>query len=293
MKKMRYAVGVDIGGTTIKAVLINDKNRIIKKIETPIQRGKGKKGIIKNVFFCVENMISGIQRRQIIGIGIGAAGLVNRKKGILVHSPNIKQLNKTPIKKIIEKKFKIKTKIENDANCAALAESRANKKRNLVCLTLGTGVGSGIILNNKMYYGKGGGAEFGHTVIEKEGIKCVCGNRGCLEEYVSARAICRTAKKYGIKENDVKKIEELARKNKKARLVFEEMGKNLGIGLANIVNIFDPELIILTGGISKAADFFLKTAVKELNSRAWFKPCTVKVSKLNSYGGAIGAALLF
>lgn len=291
--KMKYLIGVDVGGTTITSVLVNSKKKIIKKVKFLTQRDKGKKIAIKNILESISFLIGSIPKNKIKGLGIAFPGLVDRKKGIVINCPNLSILNNTNIFNIIKKHHKFKCRIENDANCAALAEYRFNKKPTLVCLTLGTGLGSGIIINNKLYYGKENASEIGHITIEKNGLRCFCGNRGCLEEYVSVRAIIREAKKYKIKIDDIKTIAELARKNKKYRPIFEEFGRNLGIGLANIINIFDPDLIILTGGLSYNSDLFLKSAIKEMKSRARFKPCPIKVSNLKEYIGAFGATSLF
>ena len=286
---MKYSIGVDVGGTTIVAVLLKGK-KIVKKLKIPTEKHKGKRKVISNILLIINKLISDIPKKQIIGVGVGFPGLVSKEKGRVLNCPNVSVINKTNIVKLIRGKFKLKCKIENDANAAALAESRLNKKNNLICISLGTGIGGGIIINGELYTGRGNGAELGHMIIDKNGAKCSCGNNGCLEAYISQRAILGDAKEF--KFNNVKELAEFARENNKAKKAFIEMGKNLGVGLANIVNIFDPEIIILTGGVTGAADLFLKTALIEMNKRTWFKPCPVKVSKSREFIGAVGAGFL-
>jgi len=271
-EKMR--IGIDLGGTNIKAVVMKG-NKIIKK-QTAQTTKKTSRQIIKIIK-------QASQGRKINSIGIAVPCIINRKKGRIIQCVNLPWLKQLNIKKI---------RIENDANCAAIAASRAYKKKNLVCLTLGTGAGGGIIIDNKLYTGRGNAGEIGHMSIDINGRKCQCGNKGCLEEYVSARGILKTARQKGIAEKDIIKLAEKARKQKKYKKIFEQMGKELGAGMANIINILNPELIVLTGGLTNSADLFLKTAKKEIKQRALAAPCDVKISKLKEQTGAIGAAMI-
>jgi len=261
-------IGIDIGGTNIKAVLMKG-NKIIKKHKTETTK-KTKEQILE--------IIQRLSEGQIKEIGIAVPCTINKDR---LKCSNLPWLKKLKIKNV---------KIENDANCAAIAAGRIYKKKNLVCLTIGTGVGGGIIINNKIYKGKGNAGEIGHMSIDLNGRKCRCGNKGCLEEYISARGISKTAKQKGIKEKNIIKLAEKARKNKKHKQVFLQMGKELGAGLANITNTLNPEIIVLTGGITKAADLYLSKAKKEMKKRALVEPCRVIVAKEEI--GAIGAAML-
>ncbi len=186
--------------------------------------------------------------------------------------------------------------LENDANCMALGESTfgyGKNIKNLVCVTLGTGVGAGIVINNKIYTGRSNAGELGHITIDINGYKCKCGRRGCLEEYVSARGIKRTAKKLGINKN-ILEIYEMAKLGSiKAKKVYETTGTYLGIGLSTLVKLLDPDLIVIGGGISNAGDLILKPAVKEMKKRTFFRTPSVKIAKLKDNAGAIGAACLF
>lgn len=263
-------IGIDLGGTNIKAVLMKG-NRIIKKHKTETTKNTSKQ---------IQQIIQKLSKGKIKQTGIAVPCTIERKKGKLA-CPNLPWLKKLKIKN---------TKIENDANCAAIAASKIYKKKNLVCLTIGTGVGGGIIINSKLYKGKGNAGEIGHMSIDLNGRKCRCGNKGCLEEYISARGISKTAKQKRIKEKNTIKLAEKARKNKKYKQVFLQMGKELGAGLANITNTLNPELIVLTGGITKAADLYLTEAKKEMKKRTLAQPCKIIIAKEEI--GAIGAAML-
>lgn len=293
---MKYRIGVDAGATKISAGLVKD-NKIVKKIKVPTEQERGKNQVIKNILKTISVVCEGINKKDIESIGIGLAGPVNHKKGVLKVAPNIKGLKDFPIKRVIEKYAEIRTIVENDANCIALAESRYFRCKNLLALTLGTGVGGGIIIDGKIYHGKDYAGELGHMVIDYKGYKCSCGNNGCLEEYCSGRSVERIAKKYFGKKIHPLEVQKMAEKgNKKAIRVYKEFGTYLGIGLASYVNIFNPERIVIGGGIGRAWKLFLPSAISEMKRRAFqVSSSTVKVvpSKLEvDEVGILGAALL-
>jgi glucokinase len=287
---MKYAIGIDFGASKIAIGLVKGKN-IVKKLKFSTESNKGKRYTLKKLFDGINLVMSGIRNKDIIGIGIGVVGPLDYKKGILIKPTNLKGWGIVPLKKLIEKKIKVKTKLDNDANVAALGEHIFYKK-DLICLTLGTGVGSGIIINGKIYHGKGGAAEIGQTIIKQGGIKTTCIAPGCFEEYVGKRYYYRLSKKYFKKKLEPKEIENLAKKgNKKAKRIFNETGYYLGIGLANVINIFDPELIVLTGGLSKARNLLLNPAMKVVKKYSLFKTKIV-ISKLREDAAILGAAYL-
>lgn len=293
---MTYRIGVDAGGTKISAGLVAG-NRMIKKIKIPTEQGRGRNQVIKNILKAISIVSQGIKKKEIEMIGIGLAGPVDSRNGILKVAPNIKGLQNLPIKKIIEKTLDIKTIVENDAKCVALAESRQFRCKNLIALTLGTGVGGGIIIDGKIYHGSGYAGELGHIVIDYKGYKCTCGNNGCLEEYCSGRGVERLAKKYFGKAIHPLEVQRRAEKgNKKAIRVYNEFGAYLGIGLADYVNIFNPEIIVIGGGIGRAWRLFLPSAIKEMKKRAFeVSSSSVKVvpSKLEvDEAGILGVSLL-
>ncbi|MGV8152567.1 MAG: ROK family protein [Candidatus Nanoarchaeia archaeon] len=283
-------VGVDIGGTKMLAILFDGKKAVkLEKLETEQKKNKFVKEIIK----VIEDISRGY---KIEGIGLGLPGLLDRKNGEIINLPNLHMKN-IPIKKIVEKHFKVPVIIEKDANCMAIAEHRlglAKSRKNAIVLTLGTGIGGGFILNNNLYIGRGCAAEVGHMNIEPEGYLCNCGNKGCLEEYISGRAIMRLAKNMGINAKNPREVEFLARDgNKKAREVYKKIGYYLGVGIASIVVLFDPEIIILSGSLIKAHDLFLEETIKTARKKVFFKTLPeIKLSNLDN-SPALGAACLF
>ncbi|MAG50856.1 hypothetical protein CL621_04440 [archaeon] len=287
-----YIVGLDLGGTNIGVGLLKN-NKIVKFLKLPTHANQGKGVVINQIIKAIELIISGIDKKNISGIGLGVPGPCDYKKGVLINPPNLPFRN-VNLKNIIKKRFKKKVIMENDAGCAALAEKRfgvGKNKKNFILLTLGTGIGGGLIINNELYHGLGNGGELGHISIKSDGPKSKCGNDGCLEVLASGTAIVKRAKKILGKELKARELAQLARKgNKKARRVLEESGKYLGIGLANFVNIFNPELIILSGGVWDSGDILLNFAKKEMKKRALFNT-EVVWSKLKE-PGVLGAASL-
>ncbi len=285
-----YIIGVDFGATKINTVLINKQGKLIKKLK--LKTKKRKQEIIEQVLDSIEK----ISDKDVIGIGIGVPGILNKERTEILSLPNISDWEKIKLKDIIEKKTRKKVMLENDANCMALGESmfgHGKNVKNLVCVTLGTGIGTGIIINNKIYSGRSNAGEFGHITIDVNGYKCKCGRRGCLEEYVSVRGIKRIAKKLGINKNILEIYETAKLGNKKAKKVYEISGTYLGVGLAIVAKLLDPDLIVIGGGISNAGNLILKPSVKEMKKRTFFKTAPVKIVKLKDNAGAIGAACLF
>ena len=260
-------IGVDIGGTEIKAGTIN-KGKLVDKaiVKTP----KTKKEIIKKILF----VIGLLDNPKVNAIGIGCPGPADYEKGIIGNTLNL-PLKRVNLKKIAAEKFKKKVLMENDANCFVLGEAVRLKKRNVVGLTLGSGVGGGIVIGNKLYRGNGNAGELGHCTIKYDGPKLDF-NQGGLESYVSAKAI---KMEYG------KNPEEL--KSKKA---WNEIGEKIGIGVSNLINSFDPDAVVLGGGISKAFKLFKDGMNKEIKKRAIRK---VKVVRGNEDSGIVGAGSLF
>lgn len=283
---MKSIIGVDIGGTTIKAGAVS-KSRVIKKVKLETEANKGKSRVINNIISSIERLMN----EEITAICIGCPGPLNYKTGLIGKTPNL-PLQGVNLKKIIENKFKKKVYIDNDANCFALAEAvlGAGRKYNYVVgLTLGTGFGSGLVINRGIYHGKCFATEIGHATINFNGPKSKCGNDGCLESYVSTRGILSRTK--GL---DIKRLEELSNLassgNKKALAVWKETGFYLGIGVANVINILNPDIIVIGGQIANAWPFFSKEMRETVKKRALFD-CKIVKSKLRD-AGILGAGLL-
>jgi glucokinase len=274
-------IGIDIGGSSIKAGLIS-KNKIIKKakIKTPIKR----KEFLEAIFYVVDELFSS----KVNFIGMGCPGPLS-KTGTL-NTPNIPK--NTNILNPLKRKYKTKVKLENDANCFALAEANKRKEKSIVCLTLGSGVGSSLLINKKLYKGRGNATELGHMTIKFDGYKDVDKIPGSVEAHCGSGALKRIAKKFNIKVKSAIEIHKLAEKNnKKAKKTFEIYGTYLGITCANIINIFDPDIIIIGGAMAGSWKFFKTNMNKEIKKRSILRPCPVTKSNIK-HAGILGASLL-
>jgi len=285
-------IGIDIGATKINFVLLKNR-KIVKfwKILTP----KNKKELIN----CLRSQVK--QWGEASGIGIGVPSPLNQKRDLILNPPNLKCLRNTPLARIIQREIKsdshlekVTVALENDVNCFTLGEAimGAGKRAKIVFgITLGSGVGGGIVIDGKIYRGAfGGAAEVGHQTIKFDGQKCTCGSYGCFEEYCSERFFIR-------KGNLPIKFQRKAEKgDKKVLKIYNEYGRYLGIGLSNVINFLDPEVIVIGGGIANAYQFFIKEAKKEIKKRAISpiskKNVKIKKAELGDFSGAIGAALL-
>ena len=316
--KKNIAIGVDLGGTNIVTAIVNYQGKIVNHLKVPTLAERGKEATIKRIIETIhENIIqSTIALDNIIGIGIGAPGPLNVKKGIINFAPNLPGWEGVPLKKILEDEFNMKVVLENDANAAAWGErcfGAGQGVNNLVCFTLGTGIGGGIIIEGNIYHGSNyGAAELGHMTVNKDGPRCNCGNYGCLEAYSSATGIKNRIKsriQKGVKshfltfDNDhliesmsLKSIFETARMGDDlTQSVIKDAIAYLGIAIANIANILNPEMIILIGGITNEGDNLLNPLKKEVAGRTLnsnYKFLKIVIGKLGDLAGALGAAAL-
>lgn len=313
MKKgKRYIIGVDLGGTKIAVGIVTEDGKILKKKKekTKIQEGPG--GIVNQMLNLTEDVSRGYLK-DVKAIGIGAAGPLNTREGLLLCPPNLPNWENTQLISPFEKKFKVPTYLENDANAAALAEllfGAGKGCKNIVYLTISTGIGGGIIIDGKLYTGSNNNAgEVGHMAISKDGPLCGCGSYGCLEAFASGTAIARRSREYIIKEGVKTKILSVAKSvdeitaedvflaakegDSTAKFLVEEALNYLGIGIANICNIFNPEKVILGGGVTKVGNILFEKVKRIVNSRC-FKPIAENVeilpAKLGDDVGIIGAA---
>ncbi len=292
-----FSIGVDVGGTNIKAALVDKDGRIKRKIKVKTDAARGKSVVLDKIIKCIEAVSFGIEKKELVGIGIGVPGIIDRKKGRIIMLPNIPGFENFSLAARIRKKFGMPVLIENDASCVVLAEylfGAGKGAKNLVCLTLGTGIGGGIIIDGKLYHGRGNAGEIGHITAEPKGIRCSCGNYGCSEEYISTKAFRRLAKKVKLGVTEPADIEKLARNgNTKALRVYSEIGRHLGLLLSDLVKVLDPKLILLGGGIAKSGNLILTPAKKELRKRVYFTPPKIRLAALGEWGGAIGSASMF
>ena len=315
----KYSVGVDLGGTNIVSAVVNYQGKIVNRLKVPTLAERGKEATIKRIIETIhENIVqSTIAPGDIIGIGIGAPGPLDVKRGIINFAPNLPGWIDVPLKKKLANEFNMKVILENDANAAAWGErcfGAGQGVNNLVCFTLGTGIGGGIIIDGKIYHGNNyGAAELGHMTVNKDGPRCNCGNYGCLESYSSATGIKNRIKnriREGIKseflnfDSDdelfeslrLKLIFETARKGDKlTKGVVEEAISYLGIAIANIANILNPEMVVLVGGITNEGNKLLIPLRREVKKRAFYsnyKSLKIVIGKLGGNSGVLGAAAL-
>lgn len=292
----KYIIGLDIGGTKIAVGLVDvTKGKVIRKIKVPT--GKKVQDGISNIIFTLDK----VSHSKKYPLGIGCAGQINIEKGKVIYSPNMPQWRNVPLLKILKKNLgrNFRIKIDNDANCFTLAEWKfgAGYGYNYVIgLTLGTGIGSGAVLNGKLYHGKMNAPEIGHTALGIDGRKCKCGKFGHLEVYSSGKAIERQYFKLTGKKliaTDIEKRVYLG--DKKAKAVFKEARKYLAIGIANIVANFDSEVIILGGTIGIKSNLIYRGLENLVQKNLFFKDkkILIKKAELGEDGGLIGAAMLF
>ena len=286
-------IGVDLGGTKIAAALAKTDGKIVTDLTIPTEAQKGKKHVLENLKKAIFTLARG-NHAKIDCIGIGVPGPILYDKGIVIQPPNLPGWNRVNLKKLIEKEFKVPVHIDNDANCAALAEARfgaGKHARHFIYITISTGIGGGIIIDRKLYRGMIGAAgEFGHMIIDSKGYTCGCGNVGCLEALGSGTAI---KKRSGM---DAISVELAARQgDKKMQEVIAETAHYLAIGISNLVNIFNPEMVVLGGGVSKMRELLLNPIRKEFKQYALkLTAQNVKIvqAKLGSESGVLGAVAL-
>lgn len=309
-------LGIDIGGTSIKGAVINDKGVILDRFSLDVNKLDTPEYTVGELCKIINKFINDKKYDEpLVGIGIGTPGIIDYEKGIILSSPNLPTWSMFKIKDFIYDRVHLPIEINNDANLAALGESTfgsGKEYNNMIMLTLGTGVGSGIIINKKIYDGnKHQGAEIGHMVIKNNGRLCGCGRRGCLEAYASASALIKITQEEIIKHpdslmNDV--IKELgkcdarvpfiaAKKDDKvAKRVINRYVKDLSEGILNICNIFRPEAIILSGGVANEGEYLLtkiKRYVKKHHYGMLNSPVVdIKLASLGYDSGKIGAAAL-
>ena len=313
-----YIVGVDLGGTNIVSLLINGEGKVIGKDTraTLAQEGREKtlSQIVSSVTSVLERgQLQGISSTSIKGVGVGSPGPLDTKKGIIHFAPNLPGWNNVPLVSILGDQLKLPIFLENDANAAALAEwwiGTGKNVDNLVLLTLGTGIGGGIIIGGEVLHGAWDtAAEIGHMIIHEGGLVCGCGKRGCLEAYASATGVIKrtvslikAGRKTLLRELVHGHLEDITcelvyraaeRKDELSREIVEETARYLGIGIASLVNIINPEMVILSGGMIAAGDLLFKPVRKyarEYALEAAIKGVRIVPAKLGENSGALGAA---
>ncbi len=312
MKK--YYIGIDIGGMSLKGAIVDNEGNILYKARVVTQVGKGNKVFIDDLKGLINKIIDENKDKEISGIGLGLPGLVDSKTGLLENAHNLQITNINFYDEL--KEYNVKVKACNDANVAALAENRFGASKgysDTVLLTLGTGVGCGVIIDHKLYEGfNSKGTELGHMIIKVGGVPCSCGLNGCFEAYASARALLRLTKEKMLEnkdslmweycKNNIENIDgltsfECAKKgDKAANELLDEYISYLGTGILNVCNIFRPQVILIGGGVSNQGDYLIDK-IKDYCEKNYYgmkdaPKVEIKCAKLKNDAGVIGAACL-
>lgn len=312
---MNY-LGVDLGGTNIIVGLVNEDGKIVESISTPTIPTRKIEVIFDDIINLCKELIKkhNLNKDNLKGIGFGVPGEVDVKNGIINYSNNI-PINNFDAQSYVKNKLDFPVKFANDADCAGLGELIAGTGKgcsDIIVLTLGTGVGGGIVINKKVFTGfYAGGAELGHQVIVHNGEKCTCGNNGCLEAYASATALIRDGKAKALQNSNTALHKEVLNgdlENLNAKNIFDcaEKGDQLSkqlvedyldylsSGIVSLINIFKPEMILLSGGISKQGKKITEPLTEKVSKRLFGSKIKTKIdiASLGSDAGLIGASML-
>lgn len=312
-----YYLGIDLGGTNIAAGIVDDQYQLLAKYSVKTGSSRGAIPVIDDMAEAAREVTrqAGLEWADIQWVGVGTPGTCNKDTGIVEYANNLNWYD-VPLAKLLEERLDKKVYIENDANAAAYGEYLAGAAKGAdisVMVTLGTGVGGGVIIHNRIYTGFNfAGAELGHEVIVMDGRECTCGRRGCLEAYASATGLIRTTREHmerdkasamwGMCENDLAKVS--------GRTAFQAMRagdaagaaavsdyiRHLACGITNIINTFQPDILCIGGGVSHEGDYLMKPlkeiVSKEVYSRNSPRNTEIVAAKLENAAGIIGAALL-
>ena len=319
----QYIIGVDLGGTKISvgAMPVDGSREIAMRADLTLASDGGADGVVGRIAFNIEAVIAqtiaetGCARGDFLGVGVGAPGPLDRKKGIVLVAPNL-GWHDYPLRERVERATGMPTTLENDANCATLGEwwvGAAKGAKNAIGMTIGTGVGGGLILDGKLYHGSSDVAgEIGHTTIESNGRRCACGNYGCLEAYASGPAIAGRAREAlaggelsllsGMVDGELEQItaatvyEAAKRGDAVAAEVVRDTARFIGIGLANLLNVFNPEVVVIAGGVTQAGEDLLAPIRAEVKRRAFkaaVDACRIVPGALGGTAGTVGAVASF
>jgi len=312
----KYVIGVDLGGTKIATALCDSDCSILSKVKVNTGSNDGEERVLQRIKESIYQVIelSGVPLDQISGIGISSPGPLSVSRGIIIYVASI-GWNNVPIRQLIYDEFKVPTYLENDCNAAAYGEKWLGAGRgydNLIYITVSTGIGSGIILDQKIYHGKHDAAgEFGHICIEYDGRRCSCGNKGCLQAYSSGTAIAQIAREnisqaanssiLDYSKNDVNSIDCLAAEkaaydgDEYARNIWIQAGSKLGHGISILMQMVDPDIVVIGGGVSKAWDLFYSpmiNAIKEHTYKLISDDMVIVPAQLGDDVGVLGAAMI-
>jgi glucokinase len=320
--RTQYIVGVDLGGTNIVVgAMPEDGSKELGVRSEPTHAERGAEAVVDRMVSMIAQVISEVTANQgaklsdFIGVGIGAPGPLDRENGIVVVAPNLGWRD-FPLRDAISERIRLPATLDNDANCATVGEwwrGAAQGARNVVGLTIGTGIGGGIVLDGRLFHGSSDVAgEIGHTTIDSTGRYCRCGNYGCLEAYASGPAIALRARE-ALERDEVSMLHRMVHGNLDrltAATVYEaanhgdalalevvrDTAKFLGTGVANLLNVLNPDVVVITGGVTRAGDRLFEPLRAEVKRRA-FRPaveaCRIVAGQLNGTAGMVGAVATF
>ena len=298
----RFIIGIDLGGTNLKCALLDSNLKIKVKTSFSTKSFNNKQKLIQGIADSINSFIlkQDLDKSTILGVGIGLPGPVDTFRGIVHFLPNIPGWKEVNIKNNLERKTRLPVFIDNDAKLMCLAESKAGRAvgySNALCLTLGTGVGGGLIINDSLYRGKDNAAgEFGHLPINEIGPSCGCGAFACLETYIGNNAITKKAIKIFGSGISLEKISKLAKENNpKAIKFWREVGKKLGLALSGVINLLNLDVVVIGGGVSCAGESLFRSIKETIYLRAMSvqaKRVKIFKAKLGVDAGIIGAGYL-
>ena len=314
---MGKRIGIDVGGTNVKIALVDDKGKIIYSNSVPTYAQMGYEYTVNNIKQAIKDLMreTNTKTTDIQGIGFDFPGQVDYKTGVVKLAPNVPGWVNVPIAKMIEDEFHIPTRIDNDVRCAALGELKFGAGKgceNFVCITVGTGIGSGLVINGQLVRGAANAAgEIGHIKLQMHnGPICGCGDTGCLEAFASGPSIVAMAQEY-LKGGKSTKFREMAGVDGEitpyivakaaeagdpvAKRIFEIIGGYIGIGLVSVINLLNPEKVIIGGGVAEAGDLLLEPIRKTIKERAMViagNSVEIVPAQLGNSAGVIGASML-
>ncbi len=314
-KKKKYYVGIDLGGTFIKGGIVDETGEIVYSDKVPTETEKGGERVAMNIAVLADTLMDAMHltKDDVVGLGMGVPGMIDSKEGNVIFAGNLQWKDFHIAEKVSTLMGGMKVKIANDANVAALGEAKfgaAKGCENMVMITLGTGVGAGIIAEGMLLEGnRSAGAELGHSVIVMDGEQCSCGRKGCFEAYSSATALIRDTKRAmeAHRDSDMWEIgstDEVTGKtafdykdaDPYAKEVVDHYLKHLACGLANVANIFRPEIILLGGGVCAQGSNLVKPLQKLLDKEIFAgelgPKVKIRIAKLGNSAGLLGAAAL-
>ena len=320
---MTFAIGVDLGGTNLRIAAVDESGRVLDKVSLGTEVARGRSAVLDEMCAAIKQTSGKLAgARKLVGIGIGVPGIIDMGSGMLRQSPNLPGWEDYPVREEIEQRLATRVVLENDANVAALGEKwlgAAKDMDDVLMLTLGTGVGGGIVLGERIWHGaRGMAGEPGHINVVRDGHPCGCGSHGCLEQYASATAVVRLAREAAasgkapaLSQSDAegkltaRAVFELAQKgDRPAQEVYKVAGRALGLALAGLVNLLNLPMYVVGGGVSDAWEAFAPAMLEEMGKRSFVYRATAPESAtpgrktviaralLGSDAGLIGAARL-